>query len=105
MVRSRPLAELFSALAQSGYSKSTRPRASTRREAPGGAPALSLLEQRTDSFFLLALCSHINRAPVAHRAPPTGVTQLDRSVIAGDIRATIFLQTETLDVSDGVHVL
>src|SRR6266853_51983 len=99
MVCPCPLDELFSALAHPGYSKSTRPRASKRREAPGGEPVLALVEQRTDSFFLLALCSQINRATVAHRAPPTGVTQLDRSVIAGDIIATIFLQTETLDVS------
>ena len=51
-MRSCSLAALFAALAQPGHSKLTRPRTSKRLEAAGGEPALALVEQRTDSFFL-----------------------------------------------------
>jgi hypothetical protein len=47
----------------------------------------------------------LQQSDMAHRAPPTGVTPLDRNVIARDISATIFLQPNLVDVSDGVHVL
>jgi len=137
MMRSCSLAALFAALAQPSHSKLTRPKTSKRLEAAGGEPALALVEQRTDSFFLQSwrgcrgqlvtfsttlaitlprlgrVCApgpgsgfafaH-QQSGGAHRATPTGVSQLDRNVKAGDIRA-IFLQSRLLDVSDGVHML
>jgi len=136
-MRSCSLPALFAAMAQSGHSKLTRPRTSKWLEAPGGEPALALVEQRTDSFFLqsrrgcrgqlvtlsttpaitvprlgrvcalgpgLGFVFAHQQSDSAHIAIPAGVSQLDRNVKAGDIRA-IFLQSRLLDVSDGVHML
>src|SRR6266478_3044161 len=52
MVRSCPLAELFSALAQSGYSKSTQSRATKHGVGLGGRPRCDCVKQQNDPFVL-----------------------------------------------------
>src|SRR5258708_40315724 len=52
MVRSCPLAELFSALAQSSYSKSTQSRATKHGVGPGGRPRCDCVKQQNDPFVL-----------------------------------------------------
>jgi hypothetical protein len=52
MVRSCPLAELFSVLTQSGYSKSTQSRATKHSVGPGGKPRCDCVKQQNDSFVL-----------------------------------------------------
>src|SRR5712671_7263520 len=52
MVRSCPLAELFSALTQSGYSKSTQSRATKHGVGLGGKPRCDCVKQQNDPFVL-----------------------------------------------------
>src|SRR5258708_39972591 len=52
MVRPCPLAELFSALAQSGYSKATQSRAKKHGVGRGGKPRRERVKQQNDPFVL-----------------------------------------------------
>src|SRR6266446_772337 len=52
MVRSCPLAELFSALTQSGYSKSTQSRATKHGVGLGGKPRCDCVKQQNNPFVL-----------------------------------------------------
>jgi len=52
MVCSCPLAELFSALTQSGYSKSTQSRATKHGVGLGGKPRCDYVKQQNDPFVL-----------------------------------------------------
>src|SRR5882724_3711942 len=62
MVRARPLADLFSALAQSGCSRAGQSRATKRGVGVGGKACCGCMKQRNDTFVLRFAAWHQPRS-------------------------------------------